>query len=156
MFSQFVQSTCFLCRIPNVVRCRTFNVFGQAVKGNLKMVYLWQRGSSVCDIGVCGFFHFERNKFLPSSQPLLISADMGISDFSCICSFTCVCVLFNSCFILLLLPRSPFCLSCTAAGTNHLDERNRGFFNVGGTFKLHELVIVLWLCFRRLIENWVE
>lgn len=31
-------------------------------------------------------------------------------------------------------------LSATAAGTHHLDERNRGFFNVGGTFKLHELV----------------
>lgn len=39
-------------------------------------------------------------------------------------------------------------LSATAAGTHHLDERTRGFFvlfffNVGGTFKLHELVIVL-------------
>lgn len=34
-------------------------------------------------------------------------------------------------------------LSATAAGTHHLDERNRGFFNVGGQFKLHELVIVL-------------
>lgn len=37
-------------------------------------------------------------------------------------------------------------LSSTAAGTHHLDERTRVFlffFNVGGTFKLHELVIVL-------------
>lgn len=40
-------------------------------------------------------------------------------------------------------------LSATAAGTHHLDERNRDFFffvfffNVGGTFKLHESVIVL-------------
>lgn len=47
-------------------------------------------------------------------------------------------------------------LSTSAAGTHHLDERNRGFFNVRRTFKLHELVIVLWLSFRRLIENWAE
>lgn len=72
----------------------------------------------------------------------------------------CRSVLFNLWFILLMLPWSLILfelhLSATATGTHHLDERTRVFFNVGGTFKLHELVIVLWLCFTRLIENCLE
>lgn len=115
--------------------------------------------------------------FMPCSALIDVKIGFQIREYQCVClcvcpfaphtcSFACVCVLLLCAFYYFILTpyRSssvePADLSCIWAPVQPehitLMKGTEAFFNVRRTFKLHELVIVLWLSFRRLIENWAE